>query len=104
MVHLPTLKVNFTSFEDCFAVRQNFRAPCLSALTKCALKEDVDLDAEAEIAMVEAIEPSALNKSSGNISSFAPVALEAVMDAIDCASRLDRLRGARSVRSFLKER
>ena len=63
-------------------VRENFRASYLSALTKSALKEGMDLAAEARIAMVEAIEPSILHNPRGNLSSPAPVALEAVMDAI----------------------
>ena len=54
MVRLPTFKVNFTSFEGFRGVKK-FRASCLSASIKSALNKDVDLAAEAEIAMVEAI-------------------------------------------------
>ena len=42
----------------------------------------MDLATEARIAMVEVIEPPVPNKPPGNLSSFAPVALEAVMAAI----------------------
>ena len=42
-------------------MQENIRASCSSALTKGALKEDMDLAAEAIIAMVEAAEPPVPN-------------------------------------------